>query len=98
MRAVARGSTFRLMTTVFSSPARRLLTEGEVAELFSVTRRTVRRWANTGELTPIRIGGVTRYRQDEILSVIHPINDEGRPAGNGTAFEISAVQVPTRGS
>lgn len=86
------------MTNALSSLDRRLLTEGEVAELFAVTRRTVRRWANSGELTAIRIGGVTRYRQDEILSVIDPDNEEDRPAGNGTVSENSAVAGPTNGS
>jgi excisionase family DNA binding protein len=77
---------------------RRLLTEREVAEVFTVSTRTVRRWATAGELTPVRIGGVTRYREDEVLDVIHPGNKEGRPAGNGTPLTNSAVQVPTRGS
>jgi excisionase family DNA binding protein len=52
-----------------------LLTEGEVARLFAVSPRTVRRWATAGELRAIRIGGVTRYRQDEILSVIGPMSE-----------------------
>jgi excisionase family DNA binding protein len=80
------------MTTALSSLDRRLLTEAEVAHLFAVTRRTVRRWANSGELTPVRIGGITRYRREEVLSVIEPINEEGRPAGNGTSSENSPGQ------
>jgi len=87
------------MTIALSSPYRRqLLTQAEVAELFAVTPRTVRRWASAGELTPIRIGGVTRYREDEVLSVIQPDNEERRPAGNGTPSENSAMAGPTNGS
>jgi excisionase family DNA binding protein len=77
------------MTTALSSLDRRLLTEGEVADLFAVTRRTVRRWANAGELTAIRIGGITRYRQDEVLGVIHPVNEEGAAPANATPSESS---------
>lgn len=87
------------MTTALSPLDRRqLLTESQVAELFAVTPRTVRRWASAGELTPVRIGGVTRYREDEVLGVIRPHNEEARPAGNGTRSENSAKTGPTNGS
>ena len=65
------------MSTALSPPDRRLLTEREVADIFTVSPRTVRRWATAGELTAIRIGGVTRYREAEVLNVIAPINEEG---------------------
>lgn len=80
------------MATALSPLDRRLLTEREVAAIFAVTPRTVRRWATSGDLHPVRIGGVTRYREDEVLSVIDPDKDEGRPAGNGTPSENSAEQ------
>jgi excisionase family DNA binding protein len=66
------------MTTALSSMNRRLLTEREVADIFTVSTRTVRRWATAGELTPVRIGGVTRYREAEVLNVIEPINEPRR--------------------
>jgi excisionase family DNA binding protein len=47
-----------------------LLTEGEVAEIFGVTSRTVRQWAHRGLLTPLRMGGVTRYRAAEMSALI----------------------------
>ena len=77
------------MTTALSSLDRRLLTEREVAAIFTVSPRTVRRWAIAGELTAIRIGGVTRYREDEILSVIEPMNEEGVVPANTTPSESS---------
>lgn len=42
-----------------------LLTTDE-AEVFSVTPRTIRNWARRGWLTPLRMGGATRYRATEI--------------------------------
>ena len=80
------------MSSALSPLDRRLLTEREVAALFAVTTRTVRRWATAGDLHPVRIGGVTRYREAEVLSVIDPENEEGRPAGNGTPSENSPRQ------
>ncbi len=85
------------MTPVLSQVDRRLLPEREVANIFTVTPRTVRRWANAGELTAIRIGGVTRYRENEILNVIAgegmPLvlpQNEGRQVGNPDALQNSA--------
>ena len=83
---------------IVSLNRRQLLTQAEVAELFAVTPRIVRRWASAGELTPIRIGGVTRYRDDEVLSVSNPTTRNGAPAGNGTPSEYSAMAGPTNGS
>lgn len=79
------------MTSALSSLDRRLLTEREVADIFTVSPRTVRRWASAGELTAIRIGGVTRYREDQILGLT-ALNGEERP-GNGTLSETSPVGV-----
>ena len=59
-----------------------LMTEREVADLFRVHTRTVRRWSVAGKLDAIRVGGVTRYSADEIADLITPHNDE-RPAANG---------------
>ncbi len=59
-----------------------LLTEQEVADLFRVTTRTVRRWARAGQLAPVRIGGTTRYRPDELDAFLRSNNDES-PATNG---------------
>jgi len=77
------------MSTALSPLDRRLLTEREVADIFTVSPRTVRRWATAGELTAIRIGGVTRYREAEVLNVIGPTNEEGATPANVTPSETS---------
>ena len=83
-----RTEAVRMTSALSSLYRRRLLTESEVAQYFAVTPRTVRRWATAGTLSPIRIGGVTRYREDDVLSVVDQ-NEEGRPAGNETPSENS---------
>ena len=55
-----------------SSSAHPLLTEREVAAMFQVTPRTVRRWAHAGELPCVRLGGVTRYPLLGIEALIRP--------------------------
>jgi excisionase family DNA binding protein len=49
----------------------RLLTPGEVANLFRVDAQTVKRWADTGRLSSIRtLGGHRRFREDQILAAL----------------------------
>lgn len=43
-----------------------LMTPKEVAELFSVTNKTLWLWNKTGFLPRIRIGGVVRYRREDV--------------------------------
>lgn len=43
-----------------------LMTAKEVAELFSVTNKTLWLWNKTGFLPRIRIGGVVRYRREDV--------------------------------
>lgn len=50
-----------------------LLTEEEVAQIFRVTVRTIRRWARTGWFDPVRIGGVTRYRRCDVELFTDPL-------------------------
>jgi hypothetical protein len=54
------------MSTALSYSDRPLVTEQEVAALFMVAPRTVRRWAEAGVVTRIRVGGVSRYLREEI--------------------------------
>jgi len=63
-----------------SSPLDRtlLLTEAEVAAIFRVTPRTIRRWARDGWLNPLRIAGTTRYRAAELRDLTGS-NDETQP-------------------
>jgi excisionase family DNA binding protein len=48
-----------------------VLTPALVAELFAVSRRTVRRWAHSGALPSFRpVGGQRRFRWGEIRRVV----------------------------
>jgi excisionase family DNA binding protein len=44
----------------------RLLRQAELAELMGVTTRTVRRWARSGLIHEVRIGGAIRYAADAV--------------------------------
>ncbi len=49
----------------------RLLTPGEVAELFRVDPKTVTRWAKAGKLSSIRtLGGHRRYWESEVRRLL----------------------------
>lgn len=49
------------------------LTPAEVASLFRVSPKTVRRWAVAGKLTSIRtLGGHRRYRASDIRQLFEP--------------------------
>lgn len=49
----------------------RLLTPGEVAEMFRVSPKTVARWASAGKITAVRtLGGHRRYREAEALALL----------------------------
>lgn len=49
----------------------RLLTPGDVAELFAVTPKTVARWADDGKLHAIRtLGGHRRFHAEEVRSLL----------------------------
>ena len=53
-----------------------LLTPGEVAHIFRVTRAQVTRWANAGKIRSVRtIGGHRRYYEDEVRGLLNG----GRP-------------------
>jgi len=60
-----------------------LLTEREVAGVLRVSGRTVRRWASSGILPVIQIGGVRRYSADHIEALIGPETSIGH-AGSVT--------------
>lgn len=49
----------------------KLLTPGEVAELFKVNPKTVTRWARAGKITAFRtLGGHRRFSADEIRTLL----------------------------
>jgi excisionase family DNA binding protein len=52
-----------------------ILTPAQIAELFVVSPRTVRRWADSETLPSFRtIGGQRRFRWGEVRSVIEPVD------------------------
>lgn len=58
-----------MTTTTADAPL--LLTPGEVAQLFSVTPKTVARWATAGRLTAVRtLGGHRRYLATEARDLL----------------------------
>lgn len=63
-------STNRAAQTV---PGRdRLLTPGEVAQLFRVDSKTVTRWAAAGRISSIRTpGGHRRFRETEVRALLN---------------------------
>jgi prophage regulatory protein len=49
----------------------RLITDIEVAKLFSISRETVWRWAKIGRISsPVKIGGSTRWRLSDLQRMI----------------------------
>jgi len=60
-----------------------LLTLGDVCSALAVSRSTARRMVKRGDLQPIHIGGLTRFRPADLEALIErysPSNVE-RPAG-----------------
>lgn len=61
----------------------KLMTPGEVAELFRVDPKTVTRWAAAGRIGSIRTpGGHRRFRESEVRALLARLTDEG-PRGQG---------------
>jgi excisionase family DNA binding protein len=60
----------------------RLLTPAEVADLFKVNPLTVTRWAVQGRIGSVRtLGGHTRYKEAEVLRLLHEATKEAGPPG-----------------
>lgn len=60
----------------------RLLTVGEVADLFQVSPRTVFRWMAQGRLPAIRVGNITRVRPEDLEAFFEShrsLQTRGRP-------------------
>ena len=55
--------------TIKNLPNKELLRPDEVAEYFSVTKRTVYNWIANGELELVRFGGTVRIRRESVLKV-----------------------------
>jgi len=57
------------MTTL---PEKELLRPDEVAKYFSVTRKTVYRWIETGKLRAVKIARLIRIPREAILEMKNP--------------------------
>ena len=55
-----------------TEPVQRLMTSAEVAELFSVDERTLRRWRAEKRIKAIRIGRTVRFHPDDIEQALRP--------------------------
>lgn len=47
-----------------------MMTTAEVAERLRVSTQTVSRWAKSGTLMSVRIGGVLRFRRSDIDALV----------------------------
>ncbi len=55
----------------------RLLTPGEVAEMFRVDPKTVTRWATAGRIGSIRTpGGHRRFRESEVTALLAGLTED----------------------
>ena len=63
--------------------APQLLTLGDVCAALAVSRSTARRMVKRGDLQPIRIGGLTRFRPADLEALIerYATSKVERPAG-----------------
>ena len=79
-------------------PPCRLLTVREVAKTFSVADSSVWRWVNERVLPePIKIGGRTRWVEDEILTVIERQRAVRRkPAATKKRYRVRLNEGGTR--
>lgn len=60
--------------------AERLLTPGEVAQMFRVDPKTVTRWASAGRIGSIRTpGGHRRFRESEVKRLLANLTMEATP-------------------
>ncbi len=57
------------MSTAFSS-TQPLLSAQAVARLFSVSPKTVKTWARSGELRSLRVGGAPRFRVEDLQEFV----------------------------
>jgi excisionase family DNA binding protein len=56
---------------VTALPGDRLLTPGEVAQVFRVDAKTVTRWAKAGRISSVRTpGGHRRFRESEVRALL----------------------------
>lgn len=60
-----------------------LLTTYEVARALGVSRSTVQRLVKRGELRPVRIGHLVRFRVDDLLLLVEGLSADSMTATGG---------------
>lgn len=70
----------------------RLLTPGEVAQMFRVDPKTVTRWASSGKIGSIKTpGGHRRFRESEVRGLLAANTEEATDSAEFTdAADLSA--------
>jgi DNA-binding transcriptional MerR regulator len=62
---------YRMKTTVLPSLPEKLLTRAQVAELFGVTKHTIRMFERRGQISALRINArIVRYRACDIQKLL----------------------------
>ncbi len=54
-----------------------LLTAAEVADFFRVSASTVTRWRANGQLRGLKVGGVVRFKREDVLALLEPEEKAG---------------------
>ena len=73
-----------------------LLTVPEVAAIFRVSPRTIRRWASEGRVELIKVGGVARFHREAIEALIANGTDPGNESGPATTPGPNSTAEDTR--
>jgi excisionase family DNA binding protein len=74
-----------------------LLRIDQVAERLAISKMTVRRLVERGELRQVRIGGSIRFRPQDVRALIDREDDDG-PGAPGRVRSASAVEGGRHGA
>jgi len=59
----------------------KLLTKKQVSDLFGISERTLDRWRSAGTINAIKVGGIVRFRPEEIEVALAKMSKQSRRAG-----------------
>lgn len=74
--SIAREAIALYKTEISRHPDDVYYTIKEVCSIFSIDRTTMYRWSKQKYLTPIKMGGLLRYRKSDIQNIINAAQDE----------------------
>jgi excisionase family DNA binding protein len=58
------------------------MTTEDVEDFFQVSTSTVYRWVSDGKLPAYKVGGVRRYRREDVEALAQPIEPQGEGRGD----------------